>query len=327
MRFLCAALAVTMLFAAPLDLHAQPPTRVPVIGYFGNTTPQMEASLLAGFRQGLREKGYVEGQHFVLQFRWAAGEMEPMPALAAELVRLKPDVIVVAGTPATMAVKRATSTIPIVIATSGDAVGAGLVASLSRPGGNVTGLSTLYPELEGKRLSILRQAVPKARRIAVLMNPANPFVPLAWKAAREAAAAARVVAEPAEVRTVADFDGVFAAIAKAKPDALVVLADRPFLFSHRARIVAFAAQQRLPAIYPFPEFANLGGLLVFGPDFADMFRRSATYVDKILKGARPADLPVEQPLKFDLLLNMKTAKTLGLAIPPSLMLSADRIIE
>jgi putative tryptophan/tyrosine transport system substrate-binding protein len=201
------------------------------------------------------------------------------------------------------------------------------VSSLARPGGNVTGLSTLYPDLEGKRLEVLREIVPRANRIAVLMNPANPFTALAWKETRIAAEALHITLQPAEVRVAEDFERVFAAIAKANPDALVVIADRPFLISHRARIVSFAAQHRLPAMYPYREFVEEGGLVVYGPNFVEMFRRAATYVDKILKGAKPADLPVEQPTKFELVINLKTAKALGLTIPRSLLSVADQVIQ
>ncbi len=314
------------LLLSPLPAEAQQPGKVFQIGYLGNSTPSLESALVEGFRQGLREHSYVEGQNIILHFRWAEGRIEPLPNLAAELVRLKVDVIVTSGTPAGLAAKRATATIPIVLASAGDAVGAGLVSSLARPGGNVTGLSVLYPELEGKRLEILREIVPRASRIAVLMNPTNPFTAPAWKGTRTAAEALRITLQPAEVRVADDFEGVFAAITKAKPDALIVLADR-VLISHRARIVRFAAQRRLPAIYPFREFVEEGGLVTFGPNFVEMFRRAATYVDKILKGAKPADLPVERPTKFELVVNLTTAKALGLEIPQSIIIRTDEVIR
>jgi putative ABC transport system substrate-binding protein len=325
-RYLIVIVALVIVFPA-LAVDAQPAGKVFQIGYVGNATPTLEAALVDGLRQGLRERGYEEGKNVVLHYRWAEGRIEPMDALVADLLRLKVDVMVTSGTPAALAAKRGTTTVPIVMAAVGDAVGSGLVSSLPKPGGNITGLSTLYPELEAKRLEILREMLPKARRFSVLMNPANPFTKLPWAAVQAAASAAKVTLLPVEVSTEDEFPRAFGAIVKTKPDALIVLADRPFLFSHRARIAVFAAQQKLAAMYPFPEFLDVGGLAIFGPNFADMFRRSATYIDKIFKGAKPADLPVEQPLKFDLLLNQKTAKAIGLTIPHKVLLRADRVVE
>jgi putative ABC transport system substrate-binding protein len=320
-----AVLAVAC-FALPLAAAAQSAGKVFQIGYLGNSTPSVEAALVEGFRQGLRENGYFEGKDVVVHYRWADGRIDTFPVLAAELVRLKVDVIVASGTPGSLAAQRATKTIPIVVAAVGDAVGVGLVPSLARPGGNVTGLSALTSELEGKRLEVLSELVPKVGVVSVLMNPANPFTALAWKETQAAGAKLRLTLHPAEVRTVDAFDAVFAAIVKTRPDALVVIADR-FLLSNRKRIVAFAAQHRLPAMYPFREFADEGGLVVYGPNFADMFRRAGRYIDRILKGTNPGDLPMEQPTRFELVINGKTAKTLGLTIPPSLLLQADRVIE
>ncbi len=320
------AALVVLLFALPLAAAAQPAGKVFQIGYLGNSTPSVEAALVEGFRQGLRENGYVEGKNVIVHYQWADGRNDAFPVLAAELVRLKVDVIVASGTPGTLAVQRATKTIPIVVAAVGDAVAVGLVPSLARPGGNVTGLSALTPDLEGKRLQVLTELVPKIRRVSVLMNPANPFMAVAWKETQAAGAKLGLTLHAAEVQTVDAFEGVFAAIVKTKPDALVVIADRFFL-SHRKRIVAFAAQHRLPAMYSFPEFVDEGGLVVYGPNFADMFRRTGWYVDRILKGTNPGDLPMEQPTRFTLVINSKTAKTLGLTISPSLLLRADKIIE
>jgi len=325
-RAFIAAVGAAVLIGPP-GAHGQKAGKVRQIGYLGNSSPSMESALLEGFRQGLREHGYVEGQSIVVHYRWAEGKIDLLPGLAVELVRLKVDLIVTSGTPATLAAKQATTTIPIVMAASGDAVGSGLVASLARPGGNVTGMSTVYPEMEGKRLEILRELVPRVTRVAVLMNPSNPFTALAWKETRAAAETARVTVLPAEVRAADQFEAAFAAIAKGKPDALIVIADRPFLISHRARIVAFAAQQRLPSMYPYREFVDEGGLAAFGANYVEMFRRSAIYVDKILKGAKPADLPVEQPTKVELIINLKTAQTLGLKVPPPLLLRADALIQ
>jgi putative ABC transport system substrate-binding protein len=308
----------------PLAAGAQQAGNVFQIGYLGNSTPSIEASLVEAFRQGLRENGYVEGKDVVVHYRWADGRIDTFPVLAAELVRLKVDVIVASGTPGSLAAQRATKTIPIVVAAVGDAVGVGLVPSLARPGGNVTGLSALTSELEG--LQVLRELVPKVGRLSVLMNPANPFTALAWKETQVAGAKLGLMLHPAEVRTVDAFEGVFAAIVKTRPDALVVIADR-LLLSNRNRIVAFAAQHRVPAMYPFREFVDEGGLVVYGPNFADMFRRAGRYIDRILKGTNPGDLPMEQPTKFELVINMRTAKALGLTIPPSLLLRADEVIQ
>jgi putative ABC transport system substrate-binding protein len=307
--------------------HAQATRKLPQIGYVGNSTAALEASLVDGFRQGLRERGYREGDNVIVHYRWADGKISELPPLIAQLLALKVDVLITAGTPAAVAAKKATTTVPIVMAAVGDAVASGLVQSLSHPGGNVTGLSTLYTQLEGKRIQILREFVPKMKRIALLTNPANPFTSIMLKSAQEASAAQNLSSQVYEVSTVADFDSVFAAIAKAKPDAMAVLADRPFLVSNRQRIVQFAGKQRLPAMYPFSEFMQDGGLVFYGPNFPDMFRRSATYVDKIIKGAKPADLPLEQPTRFEFIINAKAARALRLTIPQSLLISADKVIE
>jgi putative tryptophan/tyrosine transport system substrate-binding protein len=226
-----------------------------------------------------------------------------------------------------VAASKATTRIPIVLAASGDPVGAGLVASLARPGGNVTGLANLYPELEGKRLEVLRELSPGIRRVAVLMNPSNPFTGPAWERTRRAANSLRFALVPVNASVVENFEPAFATIAKAKPDALLVMGDRSFLLSHRARILGFATQQRLPTMTNFREFASAGALVALGPDFVDSFRRAATYVDKILKGAKPADLPVERPSTVELVINMKAAKALGITIPQAIRLRASEIME
>ena len=314
------------LLAAPLRADAQPAAKVPRIGFLGNSTAALEANLVGPFREGLRELGYVEGRNILIEYRWAEGKNERLPALIAELIALKVDVIVTAGTPAALAVKKATTSIPLVMAAVGDPIGVGLVASLARPGGNVTGLSAIAPELEGKRLELLREVVPRLSHIAVLWNPDNPFQPGSLKEARAAAQVLGIKVQLLGVRTAEDFPAAFAAILKERPDALLVLADRIFLHN-RARIVDFEAKRRLPGMYPYRELVEAGGLMSFGPSYADMHRRAATYVDKILKGAKPADLPVEQPTKFDLVINLKTAKALGLTIPPSLLGRADEVIQ
>jgi putative ABC transport system substrate-binding protein len=314
------------LLAAPLTADAQQAAKVPRIGFLGNSTAALEANLVGPFREGLRELGYVEGRNILIEYRWAEGKNERLPALIAELIALKVDVIVTAGTPAALAVKKATTSIPLVMAAAGDPIGVGLVASLARPGGNVTGLSAIAPELEGKRLELLREVVPKLSHIAVLWNPDNPFQPGSLKETRAAAQVLGIKVQLLGVRTAEDFPAAFAAILKERPDALLVLADRIFLHN-RARIVDFEAKRRLPGMYPYRELVEAGGLMSFGPSYADMHRRAATYVDKILKGAKPADLPVEQPTKFDLVINLKTAKALGLTIPPSLLGRADEVIQ
>jgi ABC-type uncharacterized transport system substrate-binding protein len=314
------------LFTAPLAAEAQQAAKVLRIGFLGNSTAALEANLVGPFREGLRELGYVEGRNILIEYRWAEGKNERLPALIAELIALKVDVIVTAGTPAALAVKKATTSIPLVMAAVGDPVGVGLVASLAQPGGNVTGLSAIAPDLEGKRLELLREVVPKLSHIAVLWNPDNPLYAGSLKETRAAAQVLGIEVQLLGVRTGEDFPAAFAAILKEPPSALLVLADRIFLHN-RARIVDFEAKHRLPGMYPYRELVEAGGLMSFGPSYAGMHRRAATYVDKILKGAKPADLPVEQPTEFDLVINLKTAKALGLTIPPSLLLRADQVIE
>jgi putative ABC transport system substrate-binding protein len=314
------------LLASPLAVQAQPTGKVYRIGFLGNSTAALEANLVGPFREGLRDLGYVEGRNVQIEYRWAEGKYERFPELVAELVALKVDVMVTAGTPAALAVKRATVTIPLVMVAVGDPVGTGLVASLARPGGSMTGLTSIAPDLEGKRLELLREAVPKLSRVSVIWNPANPFHVTAEREARSAAQALHMTVHSVGVRTAQELDPAFDAIVKERPGAFIVLADRVFLHN-RSRIVAFAARQRLPGVYAYRELVEAGGLMSFGPNYADMHRRAATFVDKILKGAKPADLPVEQPTKFALLINLKTAKALGVDIPHSLLLRADEIIQ
>jgi len=262
----------------------------------------------------------------VIEYRWAEGKYERFPALIAELAALNVDVIVTAGTPAALAVKRTTPSIPLVMAAVGDPIGVGLVASLARPGGNVTGLSAIAPELEGKRLELLREVVPKLSHIAVLWNPDNPFHAGSVKETRAAAQVLGIKAQLVGVRISEEFPAAFAAIVRERPGALLVLADRIFLHN-RARIVDFGAKHRLPGVYPYRELVEAGGLMSFGPSYPGMHRRAAHYVDKILKGSKPADLPVEQPATFELIINLKAAKALGLTIQPSLLQRADEIIQ
>jgi putative ABC transport system substrate-binding protein len=303
--------------------HAE---RTVTIGYLGNSSPSLESNLIDAFREGMNQHGYVEGQNLVIKYQWAEGHEERYAVLARELVRLKPDIILTAGTPGTLAAMRATRSIPIIAASAGDPVAAGLVSSLAKPGGNVTGLSTLGPELEGKRLELLKLAVPSLSRVIALLNPANPFTPIAWKATQAAAETLGVRLQPVEVQSRSDLDAALAAIKKARPEGLIVVPDR-ILLAYRAPIVQFIAKNGIPGMFPFREFAEEGGLMAYGPDYTDVFRRAATYVDKILKGAKPADLPIEEPTKFELVINAKTAKALGLTISQSLLVRADRILE
>jgi putative ABC transport system substrate-binding protein len=307
------------LLAAPLAADAQPAGKVPRIGVVIGGIP------LLGFVEGLRDLGYVDGRNIVIEYRAFEGRAERFPEIIAEFVRLKVDVIISSSTPAVKAAKEATSTIPIVMAGLNDPVGAGLVASLSRPGGNVTGLTNIITELSAKRLELLKETVPGVARVAVLWNSNHPGQPLAFKQTQVAAQALGVTALSVEVRRREDFESAFRRLAKERPGALLVLPD-PVTMFHRKLITDFDAKNRLPAMYAAREWADAGGLMSYGTNFAEVFRRAATYVDKILKGAKPADLPVEQPTKFELAINLKTAKVLGLTIPPSVLARADRVI-
>jgi len=314
--------------AAPLAAEAQPAGKVPRIGFLGGRTPSDTSPLLDAFRQGLHELGWVEGQNIVLDYRFAEGRFDRLPDLAAEVVRLKVDIIVAAGgTPTAAAAKNATGTIPIVMIAVRDPVGTGLIASLARPRGNVTGLSdSAGLEIVGKQLELLKETVPKIRRVAILSNPANLYHPLAIRELNAAPRSLGMQLQLLEARGPNEFDGAFAAMAKERVGALLVLADAMFNL-HRTRLADLAAGSRLPAAYGWREYVEAGGLMSYGPSLRDLFRRSATYVDKILKGAKPGDLPVEQPTKFELVINLKTAKALGLTIPPSVLRRADEVIE
>jgi len=316
------------LLAAPLAAETQQADKVARIGYLG-TRRGVSPHLPEAFRQGLRDLGYVEGRNVVIEYRNNEGKNERLPALAAELVALKVDVILAAATPHALAAKQATRTIPIVFAATGDAVADGLVTSLARPGGNLTGLSFFTPELVGKRLELLKQTVPGISRVAVLWNPGGLGESTEKDVLKRAEVVARAIGvqlQFVEARGPADFDRVFSDMTRARAGALTVLTSA-MLFEERKRLVDLVAKNRLPAVYPWREFVDAGGLMAYGPDLADLFRRAATYVDKILKGAKPGDLPVEQPTKFELVINLKTAKALGLTIPPSLLQRADQVIE
>jgi putative ABC transport system substrate-binding protein len=327
-RAALAAALVLGLLASPLAAEAQPAAKIARIGYL---SPNLAFSphTHEAFRQGLRDLGYVEGRDLVIEYRDAEGKFERLPALAAELVALKVDVIVAPNTVAALAAKQATRTFPIVFAGAADPVTSGLVTSLARPGGNVTGLSLLAPQLVGKGLELLNQAVPGVSRVAVLWQPGN--VPERTekdrlKAAEVAARALGVRLQFVEARGPADLDRAFSDMTRARAGALTVLGSSMFGAEQR-RLVDLAAKNRLPAVYPWREFVDAEGLMSYGANLADNYRRAATYVDKILKGARPGDLPVEQPTKFELVINLKTAKALGLKIPQSLLVRADEIIQ
>jgi putative ABC transport system substrate-binding protein len=313
--------------AAPLESFAQQPARIVRIGFLHPGSSQGSDIQLQAFRDGLRELGYVEGKNLQLEIRWGEGKLERLPALAAELVQLNVDVLVAATSPSVEAARQATRTIPIVMPLSSDPVGDGVVASLARPGGNVTGLSVMAPELGEKRLQLLKETFPKvSRAVAVLWNPSYVGMRARFEQAKVAAPAVGLTVRSMEVRDTRALDVAFEAIVHEHPEALLLLVD-PFTRSQRSRIVEFAAEQRLPAIYESSEFVDAGGLISYGPNMLGMFRRSATYVDKILKGAKPADLPIEQPTKIELVINMKTAKALGIKFPESILLRADRVIE
>ena len=324
-----------VLLAAPLAAEAQPARKVYRIGFLSpssSSDPERLASPfgergLAAVRQGLRDLGYVEGQNIAIEYRWAEGRFERLPDLAAELVRLKVDVIVSVVTQATLAAKNATGTIPIVLVAAGDPLGSGLVASLARPGGNVTGPSSMYAELAGKQLELLKETVPKVSRVAVLWNPANAV----WQAQmlRQTEGAARALGlqvQLLEARGPDELEGAFAAMTRERASALLVQVDVIFAL-HARRIADLAAKRRVPAMYGSREHVEAGGLMSYAPNALDLFRRAATYVDKILKGAKPADLPVEQPTKFELVINLNTAKALGLTIPQSVLVRADEVIR
>jgi putative ABC transport system substrate-binding protein len=322
------ALAATLaLLAAPLAAEAQQAGKVPRIGFLSATSPSDRPSLLDAFRQRLRELGWVEGQNIVIDYRFAGGRLERLPDLAAELVRLKVDIIVSFGTQGVTAAKNATETIPIVMIGVRDPVGTGLIASLARPGGNVTGVSgSAGLEIVTKQLELLKETAPKAHGVAILSNPDNAYHRLAIREVSVAAGSLGVQLQLLEARGPNEFDGAFAAMAKERVGALLVVSDVIFN-DHRTRLADLAARSRLPAAYGVRESVEAGGLMSYGTSFLDLHRRSAAYVDKILKGAKPADLPVEQPTKFELVINLKTAKALGLEVPPTLLARADEVIE
>ena len=307
--------------------EAQQPTKIPRIGVLAAATPATAAHLIEAFKQGLHEHGYVEGQNVALEVRFGDGKAEQFPILAAELVRLKVDVILALTNPVIDAVRQATQTIPIVMPAASDPVGAGFVASLARPSGNITGLTGYSPELNGKRLELLKEAFPKLSRVALLLSPNFPGSTLDLKETQSAARSLGLRIQPLEVRDASDIDRAFKAMIKERADALTMFPGHPALFVNRKKIVELAANHRLPAMYSLHEFVDDGGLMFYGPDLLVGYRRAADYVDKILKGAKPAELPIEQPMKFELIINLKAAKQIGLTIPPNVLVRADKVIK
>lgn len=314
--------------AGSLLAEAQPvkAPRIGVLLYAAAPTAGQSNQPLDAFRAGLRDLGYIEGQNVILEYRWAGGSDQRAADLAAELVRLNVAAILSAGTPATRAARAATTTIPIVMTAVGDPVGSGIVASLARPGGNVTGLSLLDAELDGKRIELLKEAVPGLTRIAMLWSPNDPGMALAFTRVELASQSLRLALQSLAVRDLNEFPGALQAAGTGRAEALIVTA-QPFTIRHQAQILDIATTLRLPAMYTDRRFVDAGGLMAYGPSLVDVYRRAATYVDRILKGARPADLPVEQPTKFEFVVNLRTAKALGLAIPSALITRADHVIE
>jgi ABC-type uncharacterized transport system substrate-binding protein len=315
--------------AAPLAVEAQEHQagKIPRVGFVEAGSRSANQHFADAFRAGLHELGYVAGQNITVEERWAEGRAERFPDLLADLLRLKVDVIVQASSPGAVAAKRSTTVVAVVFVGVNDPVGLGIVESLARPGGNLTGLSLAFTEgFAGKWVQLLIEAVPRASRVAVLLNPLYSRSESLWTEMQSAAATRGVKLFSFQARDAKEFDGAFAAMTQGGMGGLIVLTD-PLTLRYRARIVELAATRRLPTMYGFGEFARAGGLMAYGPSVPEMFRRAATYVDKILKGAKPADLPVEQPTKFELVINLKTAKVLGLTIPQSILLRADQVIE
>jgi putative ABC transport system substrate-binding protein len=317
---LCASLG-------PFESFAQQPPKIARIGFLHSASLQGTELQVKAFRDGMSELGYVEGKNYQIEFRWGEGKLERLPVLANELVQAKVDVIVAASSPSVIAAQQATRTIPIVMPLSSDPVGDGLVASLAHPGGNITGLSVMSAELGEKRIQMLREVFPKVSRpMDVIWNPDYVGMRARYEQAKFVAPAVGLTVRSIEVRDGRELDAAFAAIVRERAEALLILVD-PFTRSQRLRIVEFAAAQRIPAMYETSDFVDAGGLISYGPKLGDQFRRVATYVDKILRGAKPADLPIEQPTTFELAINMSAAKALGIKFPESILLRADRVIE
>jgi putative ABC transport system substrate-binding protein len=323
-RALGTAVIVLALLTTPLSAQAPGASKVPRVGVIGERSAS--DNFLAAFRQGLRDLGYVEGQNIVVEYRYAQTALDRVPALATEPARLPVDVLVVGGTASAQSARAAAPTIPIVFTTVGDPIGARLVGSLARPGGTITGLSNFLPEMTGKQLEMLKAAVPQLSRVVVLYNPTNPSADDILRGAREAARTLGLELDLVGVRARAEIAGAFSAMAARRAEPLLVVSD-PVFGGSLAQISKLAIAHRLPAVYARKEFAETGGLFAYGPSFEANYRRAAEYVDKILKGARPGDLPVEQPTTFDFVINAGTARTLAVTVPPSLLLRADRVIQ
>jgi putative ABC transport system substrate-binding protein len=315
---------ITVILLASIHLaEAQQPEKIPRIGilFIGSRNQPH----LAAFKQGLRERGYIEGKDIVLEYRYAEGRYDRLPELASDLARMKVDVIVTTSSISARAARKVTNTIPIVM-TTGNPIEQGLAASLAKPGGNVTGLTVMLAEMSGKRVEILKETVPKMRRVAVVWAPSQSEAAWGFKETQEAVQAFSLKLQSVEIQRAEDMERVFAEAAKARPNALIVILS-PFVTLHSKRIVELARKHNLPGMYPTRQFVEEGGLMAYGPLISDLYHRAATYVDKILKGAKPADLPVEQPTKFDLVINLKTAKQIGLTIPPNVLARADKVIK
>ena len=319
-------LLVTLFVVNVCVAQAQQPTKIPRIGFLGAASLSVNMARVEAFRQGLRGLGYVEGKNIVIEWRWAEGKFDRLPDLAAELVRLKVDIIVTAGPAVTLPVKQSTTTIPIVMAFDTDPVANGFVASLAQPGGNITGLSAVAPELSGKRLELLKETISKLSRVAVFGTSSQPGNAQSLREIELAAKAFKVPLQYLEVMVPKDIETAYQAARKGRADAVLVL-NSPVIFSQRAQMVELAVKNRLPVIYPQNEYVEDGGLMSYAPNYADLFRRAATYVDKILKGRTPADLPVEQPMRFEFIINLIAAKQIGLTIPPNVLVRADRVIR
>ena len=323
---LSSMLVITLVLVLGVAAEAQQPKKVPRIGLVDAGSPATTGHRAQAFMQGLRDLGYAEGENMVIEYRWADGKLDRLPGFVADLVHAKVDVIVSSATPAIRFAKEQTSTIPIVMAGVTDPVGVGFVSSLARPGGNITGLTHLAPDLSGKRLELLKEVVPRLQRVAVLWNPNQPGQPAAFKETQVAAQAMKVTLISMEARNRQEIERALSGMGKEHPQALFELPD-PLTFFNRELITEFAAKYKLPAMYGFREYVDAGGLISYGTSFPDLFRRAATYVDKILKGTKPAELPVEQPMKFELVINLKTAKQIGLTIPPNVLARADKVIK
>jgi putative tryptophan/tyrosine transport system substrate-binding protein len=324
-KFICSVIGA-MFLVLSFPAEAQQSIRIPKIGFLVGPSRSFFANRIESFEQGLHSLGHTEGKNVVIEYRFADGKADRLPELAAELVGLKLDVIVATTTASVLAVKRASATIPIVFVSSANPVASGLVASLARPGGNITGLTILGPELSGKRLELLKEVVPNVTRVAALWNSANSAQDLIWKETQAAAQELRLQLQSLEVRSTNDFNNVFEAALRKRAQALITPPE-PLINTQLKRIIEFAAKNRLPAMYAGPEAVDAGGLMSYAPNYTDHYRRAATYVDKILKGAKPADLPVEQPTKVEFVINLKTANALNLRVPQSVLFRADRVIK